>query len=106
MSPDDPSRDSLSESEPGPRDPRNGDQSKSGEFWSGEGDPYAAGQSDESSFNQLSTETDPGIIREFVDFLRYNKKWWMTPIIVVTLILIGLAILIPSPVAPFIYTLF
>ena len=57
-------------------------------------------------FEQLSGQTDPGIVREFIDFLKYNKKWWLTPIIVVTLLLVGAAILLPSPVAPFIYTLF
>lgn len=59
-----------------------------------------------ASFEQLASEQDPGIVREFVDFLKYNKKWWLTPILVVTLLLIGAAILLPSPVAPFIYTLF
>ena len=48
----------------------------------------------------------PGIVREFVDFLRYNKKWWLTPIILV-LILVGLLVAFgSSPAAPFIYTLF
>jgi hypothetical protein len=59
-----------------------------------------------ASFEQLAGEQDPGIVREFVDFLKYNKKWWLTPILLVTLLLIGAAILLPSPVAPFIYTLF
>ncbi len=57
-------------------------------------------------FTRLSAESDPGLIREFVEFLKYNKKWWLTPILVVTLLLIGAAILLPSPVMPFIYTLF
>lgn len=59
-----------------------------------------------SSFDELATQQDPGIITEFIQFLRYNKKWWLTPILIVTLLLIGAAILLPSPVAPFIYTLF
>jgi len=59
-----------------------------------------------SSFDELSAGNDPGIIAEFIQFLRYNKKWWLTPIIIVTLLLIGAAILLPSPVAPFIYTFF
>jgi hypothetical protein len=60
----------------------------------------------DNSFESLSAGEDPGIVREFVEFLKYNKKWWLTPIVVVTLLLIGAAILLPSPVAPFIYTLF
>lgn len=61
---------------------------------------------DDDAFSKLAGQEDPGLVREFIDFLRYNKKWWLTPIFVVTLFLIGAAILLPSPVAPFIYTLF
>ncbi len=42
------------------------------------------------------------------DFLKVRKKWWLTPIIVFTL-LVGLLIVFAaqnSAVAPFIYTLF
>jgi len=48
----------------------------------------------------------PSIVGEFVDFLRYNKKWWLTPIIIVLLILGAFVLLSSSAVAPFIYTLF
>ena len=58
------------------------------------------------SFEDLSTGKDPGILREFVYFLREEKKWWLAPILVVTLILIAVAFLAASPAAPFIYTLF
>jgi len=61
--------------------------------------------SSEDFANQVEGES-PGIVREFVDFLRYNKKWWLTPIILV-LILVGLLVAFgSSPAAPFIYTLF
>ncbi|MFK8111891.1 MAG: DUF5989 family protein [Rubripirellula sp.] len=61
----------------------------------------------ESEFQDLSQQaTDPGLLREFVDFLKYNKKWWLTPIMVVMALLVGAALLLPSPVAPFIYALF
>lgn len=64
-------------------------------------------QDSEQSFTEMSQQAvDPGIIREFIDFLKHNKKWWLTPIMVITLLLIGAAILLPSPVAPFIYALF
>ncbi len=41
------------------------------------------------------------------DFLRVRKKWWLTPIVLFTLLL-GLLIVMTqgSAVAPFIYTLF
>ena len=58
------------------------------------------------SFDSMADGADPGILREFVWFLRYNKKWWLTPIIVVLLVLVGLAFVTTSPAAPFIYTLF
>lgn len=73
---------------------------------SDEQDVDAGSQSSAKSFDELAGDKDPGIVTEFVQFLRYNKKWWLTPILIVTLLLIGAAILLPSPVAPFIYTLF
>jgi len=48
-----------------------------------------------------------GIIREFWNFLKEGKMWWITPIILL-LLLLG-AILVfgaGSPLAPFIYSLF
>ena len=32
------------------------------------------------SFSQQAEETSPGIMREFLDFLMENKKWWLAPI--------------------------
>ncbi|MEM1069026.1 MAG: DUF5989 family protein [Planctomycetota bacterium] len=48
----------------------------------------------------------PGLTREFLDFLRHNKQWWITPILVATALLFLAALLLPTPVAPFIYSLF
>ncbi|MCH8904490.1 MAG: hypothetical protein IIA45_11310 [Bacteroidetes bacterium] len=47
------------------------------------------------------------IFKEFWDFLRVRKKWWLIPIIVF-LVLLGALIFLTegSAVAPFIYTLF
>jgi len=47
-----------------------------------------------------------GIVREFVDFLAENKKWWLAPIIISVLLLGLLVLLGGSAAAPFIYTLF
>jgi hypothetical protein len=49
----------------------------------------------------------PQVFREFLTFLSQEKKYWLTPIVVV-LILFGLLIVFAqtSAVAPFIYTLF
>ncbi len=48
-----------------------------------------------------------GILKELWEFLRARKKWWLTPILIM-LILLGLLIFFTqsSAVAPFIYTLF
>ena len=47
------------------------------------------------------------ILKEFWDFLKVRKKWWLTPV-VLTLLLLGAIIIFAehSAVAPFIYTLF
>jgi hypothetical protein len=47
------------------------------------------------------------IIREFLDFLRERKKWWIAPI-VVFLLLLGAVLVFAkgSALAPFIYSLF
>ena len=46
-------------------------------------------------------------IKEFWEFLRVRKKYWLLPILLVLVIFGGLIILAQgSAVAPFIYTLF
>ena len=47
-----------------------------------------------------------GIIKEFMDFLKVRKKLWLTPIVVVLVVLGALIIFTSTSVAPFIYTLF
>ena len=48
-----------------------------------------------------------GFLGEFWDFLKVRKKWWITPIVIVFLLLGALILLTESSaVAPFIYTLF
>ena len=47
------------------------------------------------------------ILVEFWEFIKYRKKWWLTPIIIILIIFGALIILTEgSVVAPFIYTLF
>ena len=47
------------------------------------------------------------IIKEFLEFLKVRKKWWLTPIVVMLLLLGALIVLTEgSAIAPFIYTLF
>lgn len=41
------------------------------------------------------------------DFLKVRKKWWLTPIILFTMIISAIIVLAEgSAVAPFVYTLF
>lgn len=48
-----------------------------------------------------------GILREFWEFLKVRKKFWLAPIVFV-LILLGLLIVVTgnTAIAPFIYALF
>jgi len=47
------------------------------------------------------------IIKEFWEFIKIRKKWWLTPILVMLLLLGALIVLTEgSAIAPFIYTLF
>ncbi len=46
------------------------------------------------------------LIREFLAFLRANRKWWLLPLVLVLLGLAALVFLSSTAVAPFVYTLF
>jgi hypothetical protein len=43
---------------------------------------------------------------ELWDFMRFNKKWWLAPLILVLLLLGALIAIGGTAAAPFIYTLF
>ena len=62
-------------------------------------------QKSSDDFAQQAEEESPGFVAEFLYFLRYNKKWWLTPIIVVLLLIGVLVMLSGTAAAPFIYTL-
>ncbi len=51
-------------------------------------------------------EARPGLLLEFWDFLKHNKKWWLAPIVISILGLGLLVLLSGTAAAPFIYTLF
>ncbi len=60
----------------------------------------------QDDFSQQAGEPQPSLVAEFLDFLVNNKAWWLTPIIVV-LMLVGLLVVVGSSVAaPFIYAIF
>ena len=62
-------------------------------------------RNDADEFGRIAEEQDPGLILEFWDFLIHNKKWWLTPIILVLLLLGLLVMMGQTAAAPFIYTL-
>ena len=63
-------------------------------------------QTSEDQFSQQAKGPQIGLVAEFVHFLLHNKKWWITPIVLVLLAFGLLIILGGSTAAPFIYTLF
>lgn len=63
-------------------------------------------KSDKQQFEDLSQAPQPGLVAEFIDFLKHNKKWWLLPIIVVMAAIAGLLLLTSTAAAPFIYPLF
>jgi len=56
-------------------------------------------------FSKIAGGQDPGLLAEFWEFLIHNKKWWLTPIILVLLLMGLLVMLSGTVVAPFIYPL-
>tara|TARA_Y100000389_G_scaffold202018_1_gene246234 strand:- start:5037 stop:5186 length:150 start_codon:yes stop_codon:yes gene_type:complete len=48
-----------------------------------------------------------GFLKEFLEFLKIRKKYWLLPIIIVLVVFGGLIVLTQgSAIAPFIYTIF
>jgi hypothetical protein len=63
-------------------------------------------QTESSQFAEEAQARQQGFLGELWQFLAQNKKWWLTPIV---LILIAFGVLIAlggTAAAPFIYTLF
>ncbi len=58
------------------------------------------------SFQEAAQGQEQGLVAEFVQFLKENKKWWLAPILIVLLLMGALILLSGSAAAPFIYTLF
>ncbi len=58
------------------------------------------------TFEQQAHEEQIGLLAEFWYFLLHNKKWWITPIVLVLLAFGLLIALSSSPAAPFIYAIF
>ena len=59
-----------------------------------------------NEFEQAKQQAQAGIVKEFVAFLRENKKFWLIPLLLALLAIGALLILGGTAAAPFIYTLF
>jgi hypothetical protein len=59
-----------------------------------------------NTFSEEASGEQKGALAEFIAFVFQNKKWWLTPIIVLLILASALIILGGSGVAPFIYSLF
>ena len=57
-------------------------------------------------FQQAGRQRPPGVVREFLLFLRTNKKFWLLPLLSALLLLGLVALLGGTAAAPFIYSLF
>ena len=70
-------------------------------------DPHNPHNNDSrDEFMQLAQGRSSGMLREYIDLLRYNKKWWLTPIVICLLLAGVIVVLGGTALAPFIYTLF
>ena len=63
-------------------------------------------QKEKKEFEQAGKRSETSFISELIGFLRTNKRWWLTPIVICLLLLGLLLVLGSSGAAPFIYTLF
>lgn len=59
-----------------------------------------------ANFAAQAEESSPGIVREFLQFLGENQKWWLIPILVAVGLIALLVAMSSSAVAPLIYPLF
>jgi hypothetical protein len=59
-----------------------------------------------SDFAAEAERAPRSLLGELWDFTRANKKWWLTPLILVLLLLGALIAIGGTAAAPFIYTLF
>ena len=65
------------------------------------GDQHSSSQED--NFLADADASQVGLVAEFVDFLKYNKKWWMTPILLVLALIAVLVVISATGGAPFLY---
>lgn len=60
----------------------------------------------QSQFEREASSGGQGLVGDFWGYLMHTRKWWITPIVIMLLLLAGLIILGGTGAAPFVYTLF
>lgn len=64
-------------------------------------------KADEDKFRLAAEEPEISFLREFWEFLKTNKRWWLVPIIVSLLLFMALVILSSqAAIGPWIYAFF
>jgi hypothetical protein len=58
------------------------------------------------NLRELSEARSTGLFGELWGMMSHNKKWWLTPIVLMLLLLGALILVGGTGAAPFIYTLF
>ena len=61
---------------------------------------------EKTDFEKAAEGQSVSLVREFLQFLLENKKWWLLPIVLVLLLFGLLAVFATTGAAPFIYTMF
>ena len=68
--------------------------------------PDQKARDEQDEFSMAAGSGRSGLVGEFVEFLKHNKKWWLLPI-VLAVIIVGVIIAVSGTgAAPFIYPLF
>jgi Family of unknown function (DUF5989) len=61
---------------------------------------------EKTDFEKAAEGQSTSLVREFLQFLLENKKWWLLPIVLVLLVFGLLVVFATTGAAPFIYTMF
>jgi hypothetical protein len=59
-----------------------------------------------NDFERAGQDASSNFLAEYWAFLKYNKKWWLLPILAILLLFGILMIFSGGAAAPFIYTMF
>ena len=59
-----------------------------------------------SEFEKAKEEKQASLLREFVDFVLENKKWWLVPIFLVLFLFALISVIMSTGAAPFLYPFF